>query len=205
MRLNGREVLYAGKNCAEQLRKNHRISIDIVFREIHGDSYMVCSKATDPTGRYDTSIGAVSIAGLKGDALANAMMKAETKSKRRVTLSILGLGMLDETEVESIPHTQRPNNKIENVTPQTSVKPKELPSSTTKITDLHEELIKLIAQKGISRELQDEWCTRAKVKDIYSLDEKKVSSLIKQWEGKPDVKLDSEDMQVINKMGGNNE
>ena len=30
-------------------------------------------------------------------------MKAVTKAKRRVTLSICGLGMLDETEVESIP------------------------------------------------------------------------------------------------------
>jgi hypothetical protein len=31
------------------------------------------------------------------------MMKAETKAKRRVTLSICGLGMLDETEVADIP------------------------------------------------------------------------------------------------------
>jgi hypothetical protein len=30
-------------------------------------------------------------------------MKAETKAKRRVTLSICGLGMLDESEVESLP------------------------------------------------------------------------------------------------------
>jgi hypothetical protein len=43
------------------------------------------------------------IKGLQGDALANALMKAETKSKRRVTLSICGLGMLDETEMETIP------------------------------------------------------------------------------------------------------
>jgi hypothetical protein len=50
----------------------------------------------------DSSIGAVSVDGLKGDDLANAMMKAETKSKRRVTLSICGLGMLDETEIETI-------------------------------------------------------------------------------------------------------
>jgi hypothetical protein len=35
--------------------------------------------------------------------LANALMKAETKSKRRVTLSICGLGFLDETEADSIP------------------------------------------------------------------------------------------------------
>ena len=34
------------------------------------------------------------------------MMKAETKGKRRVTLSICGLGMLDETEVGSIPDAQ---------------------------------------------------------------------------------------------------
>jgi len=38
-----------------------------------------------------------------GEARANLMMKAETKAKRRVTLSICGLGMLDETEVESLP------------------------------------------------------------------------------------------------------
>jgi hypothetical protein len=30
-------------------------------------------------------------------------MKAETKAKRRVTLSICGLGLLDETEIETIP------------------------------------------------------------------------------------------------------
>jgi hypothetical protein len=39
---------------------------------------------------------------LKGDALANALMKAETKAKRRVTLSIAGLGWLDETELETV-------------------------------------------------------------------------------------------------------
>lgn len=31
------------------------------------------------------------------------MMKAETKAKRRVTLSICGLGMFDESEMESVP------------------------------------------------------------------------------------------------------
>jgi hypothetical protein len=33
-------------------------------------------------------------------------MKADTKAKRRVTLSIGGLGWLDETEVDSIPDTR---------------------------------------------------------------------------------------------------
>jgi hypothetical protein len=47
--------------------------------------------------------GAVSLVGLRGEALANAIMKAETKAKRRATLSICGLGFLDETEIETIP------------------------------------------------------------------------------------------------------
>ena len=48
-------------------------------------------------------MGNMPLRSLKGDALANALMKAETKAKRRVTLSIAGLGWLDETELETIP------------------------------------------------------------------------------------------------------
>jgi len=51
--------------------------------------------------------GATSLAGLRGDNLANAFMRAETKAKRRVTLSICGLGFTDESEVDSIPGAQR--------------------------------------------------------------------------------------------------
>jgi len=40
---------------------------------------------------------------LKPDDRAHAVMKAETKAKRRVTLSLIGLGWLDESEIESIP------------------------------------------------------------------------------------------------------
>jgi hypothetical protein len=58
-------------------------------------------------GREDVEIGVVSVAGLRGDALANAEMKALTKAKRRLTLSLAGLGWLDETEAESIPGAQR--------------------------------------------------------------------------------------------------
>jgi hypothetical protein len=42
---------------------------------------------------------AVAVKGLIGEALANAYMKSETKAKRRVTLSIMGLGLLDESEI----------------------------------------------------------------------------------------------------------
>jgi hypothetical protein len=80
----------------------HGVSVRIVSRERVDDLYLVQSEASDKTGRTDTSLGVVSIAGLRGEALANQIMKCETKAKRRVTLSICGLGMLDETEVESV-------------------------------------------------------------------------------------------------------
>jgi len=100
--LNGKLVLYANKGCAEQLRSIHKISIRITSRDTVEGVYIVTSAAQGIDGRVDESTGAVQISGLKGDNLANAMMKAETKSKRRVTLSICGLNMLDDTEVETI-------------------------------------------------------------------------------------------------------
>lgn len=101
--LSGKLVLYARKDCTDQLRKIHGISIAIVDRALVEGVYVVTAQAADSHGRKDESIGAVPLGELKGEARANAMMKAETKSKRRATLSICGLGMLDETEVDSIP------------------------------------------------------------------------------------------------------
>lgn len=106
IRLSGREVLYATRNCTDQLRHAHRISVTITAREVIEDCYVVTARAAFPDGRHDESIGAVPIAGLKGESRSNAMMKAETKAKRRVTLSLVGLSTLDESEVDSIPGAQ---------------------------------------------------------------------------------------------------
>ena len=100
--LNGRLTLYARKDATDQLRAMHNVSIVKLERERLEGIYTVTAYASRD-GRQDSSIGAVNIEGVKGDALANALMKAETKAKRRVTLSICGLGMLDETELETIP------------------------------------------------------------------------------------------------------
>jgi hypothetical protein len=100
--LNGKLRLYALRDCADQLRRLHGISIYIANREKISDIYVVTARAKDRTGREDESTGAVPFGNLKGDALANALMKAETKAKRRVTLSIAGLGWLDETELETV-------------------------------------------------------------------------------------------------------
>jgi hypothetical protein len=104
--LNGKLRLYALRDCADQLRRLHGISIYITNRERLGDIYIVTARAKDRTGREDESTGAVALGTLKGDALANALMKCETKAKRRVTLSLAGLGWLDETELETIPHVR---------------------------------------------------------------------------------------------------
>lgn len=101
--LNGKLRLYALKDATEQLRKIHGVSITEMTSQRLEDVFVVTVKAQDKTGRTDAATGAVPVGSLKGESLANALMKAETKAKRRATLSIVGLGMLDETEVESIP------------------------------------------------------------------------------------------------------
>lgn len=102
IKLNGKLVLYALKGCTDQLRKVNSISIEIVDRSQIGDIYTVTARATCK-GRTDEDEGSVSTKGLYGEALANQHMKALTKAKRRVTLSLVGLGMLDATEAETIP------------------------------------------------------------------------------------------------------
>lgn len=104
LKLSGREVLYAKKDATDQLRRVHGISVEIASQEAIDDLYIVVAKATDKTGRADEDTGVVSIKGLQGEAKANAIMKAITKAKRRATLSICGLGWLDETEADSIPN-----------------------------------------------------------------------------------------------------
>lgn len=108
IRLNNRLVLYARKDATDQLRRIHNVSL-IDIKE-HDDAergiHIVWAMVRMPDGREDRDMGAVSTKGLTGDALVNALMKSVTKAKRRATLSICGLGMLDETEIETIPGAQ---------------------------------------------------------------------------------------------------
>lgn len=102
MSLQGKLTLYARKDATDQLRGLHAVTIDRIERERDAEMGLsiVTAYARDRYGRTDTSIGVMSIKGLSGEALANALMKAETKAKRRVTLSICGLGWMDEVEAQ---------------------------------------------------------------------------------------------------------
>ncbi len=104
--LNGKLTLYALKTATDQLRKIYGVSVVDMTEKREGDLIVVTVKVQDATGRTDMSKGALTLKGLQGEALANGIMKAETKAKRRATLSICGLGFLDETEVETIPQAR---------------------------------------------------------------------------------------------------
>ena len=100
--LNGKLVLYAKKDATDQLRSKKGVSIDDIELSETDDTFIVKVKGHDSTGRSDVEIGVVRKSDMQGN-IANAQMKAVTKAKRRLTLSLCGLGWLDETEVETIP------------------------------------------------------------------------------------------------------
>ncbi len=102
IKLNGKTVMYANAKCAAQLRATYKVSIKIVARERIDFVYVVTAQARIEKGREDESIGAMNTKGLTGEALANALMKAETKAKRRATLSLCGLGMLDSDTAKEL-------------------------------------------------------------------------------------------------------
>jgi hypothetical protein len=100
--LNGKLTLYPRKDASDQLRKINGVSIDDVEVIETEKQFIVKVKGHDKDGRTDVEVGVVNKTDMRGDT-ANAQMKAVTKAKRRLTLSICGLGWSDETEVETIP------------------------------------------------------------------------------------------------------
>lgn len=108
LEFQGKLVLYANKGCAEQLRKLHGVSIEVVDRKVEFGCLIVRVKATSKDGRCDEGVGAVPFNERNAAEAAIAMMKCETKAKRRVTLSICGLGLLDESELD----TMRENKSV---------------------------------------------------------------------------------------------
>ena len=107
LNLSGKQVLYANAGATQQLCNIHRLSTQITNKERVDDIYVVSVRVTGADGRSSENQGAVSIGNLKGDALANAVLKCTTKAIRRSVLAHCGLGMLDETEVETIPDARK--------------------------------------------------------------------------------------------------
>lgn len=108
--LGGKRVLYANKGCASQLRELRDINLETTYAgflptvpgDVDHSVYIVVVKATMGK-REETECGASPMEGVTGESRSNAIMKAHTKAKRRATLSICGLGIPDESELDSIP------------------------------------------------------------------------------------------------------
>lgn len=109
--LNGKQVLYATRGATDQLAAKHRLNREIIdgpkMLDLGGVKIGYCRvRVTHPDGRTEESTATLPW----GDP-ANILMKLETKGKRRGTLSILGLGILDESELETIPGVELPAGK----------------------------------------------------------------------------------------------
>ncbi len=130
LELSGKLVLYAKKSATEQLRSLNNISLTIVGRELVDGVYVVTAQATTPKGRMDESVGAVPMPSSPTEK-ANAIMKAETKAKRRVTLSICGLGMLDESEMDGIKNSREAQELVQTQRIHELQQPKAIEGYTT--------------------------------------------------------------------------
>jgi hypothetical protein len=102
--MNGSTVLYVTKGACDQLRAIHNISIRIIEKEVASNSVTVVVSGTTPEGRTDEEV-AVCFGNPAKDP--NLVMKTLSKAKRRLTLSIVGLGMLSEDETETVPGARR--------------------------------------------------------------------------------------------------
>ena len=109
LELKGKLTLYATKAATDQIISARRLTVEVVDRVVHADLGLAEARVrvSFPDGRHVEDVAAVSINGLKGEDLANALMKVVTKAKRRTVLSACGLGMLDELETETIPGASR--------------------------------------------------------------------------------------------------
>jgi len=120
--LQGKQILYCTRSGAQQLNKKHFVSHEIISRqEVDGLIFEVVVRAKLPDGRFTDNTGSVPIvypaklkaregwkdhpkAGQRVDPeeMCNCRMKAETKGKRRATLDIIGLGEMDESEIDTV-------------------------------------------------------------------------------------------------------
>ena len=122
--LDGRLVPYLQAGGTDQLRRINNLSTEIIeegfFKQpnlkgelVYSGTYYVKLKVFHKeSGREQIGVGATAVGyadagkGMSGDSLANAVMKTFTKAQRRGTIQYCGLGMLDESELESIPRAR---------------------------------------------------------------------------------------------------
>jgi len=95
----GKLKLYPKKECADQLRGVHKISVKITERIVEFGMYVVRVVATMPDGREFPATGAVPFAeGMPALDKCKALKVAETQASRRATFGLVGLGNIPDED-----------------------------------------------------------------------------------------------------------
>jgi hypothetical protein len=97
--------LVANRNFYDAVASKYSVSRECVAEGFFEGTklYFTRYRATTPDGRVTEDMALVDTAGLNGNDLANAIMKAHTKGRNRVTRAHLGFPFPDETEAETVP------------------------------------------------------------------------------------------------------
>jgi hypothetical protein len=106
LKTNGRETLYVTKSGTDQIAAREKLKRETIrgpeVLAMEGKKVVFCQvRASHPDGRSEVSTATLLLADIIND-----LMKCETKAKRRATLSVCGLGLLAEDEIETIPGAQ---------------------------------------------------------------------------------------------------
>lgn len=100
-----RTVLYAKKGATDLIRQNKGITtVELELTkgiELSLGIVSFTAVGKDESGRIERAVGVISIDGLRGKQLASAIMTAQTRATRRMTLQFVGGGILDEAELET--------------------------------------------------------------------------------------------------------
>lgn len=110
LRLNGKEVMYPTRGATDQLARIHGVNREIIdgpkVLDLAGAKVLFAVCRATLGHRVETATAAVPLpAGAEN--VCNAVMKTETKARRRATLAILGLALPDESELDTIPESKR--------------------------------------------------------------------------------------------------
>ena len=114
-------IPYLNRAGSEQLIFNHKMKVTVDEPSFINNVCIVKATVTMQNGIINENIGCVSIDGKRGEELGNCIMKAATKAKRRAVIGAVGLGLLDESEVEDIKYTEVKSNA--NTTQQVTLVP----------------------------------------------------------------------------------
>ena len=152
-----RLVAYAKSGATEIIRQNRGINIIGLEHEPVGGSIVFTATAKDKTGRQEMSTGSKWIKDLAGKELDDAIMTAQTRACRRVTLQFVGAGVLDESEVNPNAPISLKETKFSAVAaaPQPSVAPASEPGKdvTVTVTKAAVELANTMSQAVIGQDV----------------------------------------------------